>query len=144
MSKLISIVTALLLSFNLSQTALADSQCGKQYGYKGKIFKLYKKLDLTDEQKQKVKAIKQQYKEGKKALYSKYKGLRGKMHELIKPESIDQDKLNALIQKKQEMLAEKIKLKVKMKRAIYQVITPEQRKKLEQVVKKMRQKCNKD
>jgi len=66
------------------------------------------------------------------------------MDELIKTTPVDQDKLKALIQKKQEMIASKTLLKVKMKQAIYQVMTPKQRANLAGMVGKMRQRCNKN
>ena len=65
----------------------------------------------------------------------KYKGYRGKMHDLVKSGSVDETKLKTLIQERQQMVAEKIKLKVNMKQAIFNVLTPEQREKME----KMRQ-----
>jgi len=69
MSKFISSIFALLFVVTLSQSAFADHKCSKMKSHKEKMTKVYDKLALTNEQKQQIKTIKQQYKEQRKALY---------------------------------------------------------------------------
>jgi Spy/CpxP family protein refolding chaperone len=127
MLKFMSIIVAILLSLSFSQIVFAGHHheqggtCHKKMGV------MLKRLNLTEEQKQKIHIIKKQYKQEKKALLDKHSGFRDKMHELIKTSPNEKEKLNELVKQKQEMVADLIKLKLKMKQGIYQTLTPSQR-----------------
>lgn len=131
MQKVMTIIVTVLLSFSFSHVVLAGHHHGHGEMCKKRMAKMVKQLNLSDEQQKKVELLRQQYDKEKTAMIEKYKGLRGQMQDIIKAEPGDNDKLNALIKRKQEMVADFIKMKVKMKQGIYQLLTPKQRKQFE-------------
>lgn len=132
MQRVITVIVALLLSLSFSQAVFADHH-GHGEMCKKKLEKMFKKMKLTDEQKKKIDAIRAQYEVDKKALKAKYKNLKEQMHAAVKSAPGEKNAMNALIKQKQAMVADYIKLKVKMKQGIYQLLTPEQRTQFEKM-----------
>lgn len=129
------ILIILMLNLGISQVTYAKHHCDNMKGYKTKMEKVYDSLDLTDEQEKAIKSIKAKYRSEKKALYMKYKDYKGQMRDIMQSGSIDEAKLNELIKVKQNMVAEKIKLRANKMSAIYKLLTPEQREKMKEMKK---------
>jgi len=66
----------------------------------------------------------------------KHKNLRTQMRSVVQSEPLDQTQLDALIKDKQSMVAERVKMRVAMKRAINKVLTSEQKQKMQSMRKK--------
>lgn len=138
MNNLMKICIILMLSLGMSQVTFAKQHCDKMKSYKAKMEKVYDSLDLTDEQEKAIKSIKEKYRSDKKALYMKYKGYKGQMRDMMQSGSVDEAKLNELIKVKQNMVAEKMKLRAYKMSAIYKLLTPEQREKMKEMKKAKR------
>lgn len=108
---------------------------------------MFDKLDLTQEQKNQISAIKEKYKEQMKSNREEYKKLLSSMHDLIKSDKIDNAKLDDLINQKKELVASQFKLRIQMKHEIYHILTPSQQKQLDtmmQEIKQVKQNNNKE
>jgi Spy/CpxP family protein refolding chaperone len=134
MNKLSVLLTTVFFSFAISLPVLADSStnskscsCPMMMKTKG----MMDKLNLTEEQKNQIMAIKAKYKEQMKSNRAGYTALVSKMHELIKSDKIDESKLEELVNQKKELVAAQFKLKIQMKHEIYHVLAPSQQQQLD-------------
>ena len=145
MKQLTSIVAATVLSLGISQAVYADHHEGK-YQKKcpciQKVDKMAKKLDLTKEQQDKISAIRNKAREATKADWKQLKALRVKMHDLVKSDTIDQEKMKALIDERKDISGRMSEVRLQMKHDIYQVLTPEQRGKFEVMMQEWRKKMD--
>lgn len=80
MMKSLKWISVLLLVFSFSQVSVADDDMGERSFRKGQ--KILQKLDLSDDQRKQMKAIREKYREEMKSLRSKMKESRGKMKSL--------------------------------------------------------------
>ncbi len=116
---------------------------GGPFGDRGGMFKVMKQLDLTDEQKDKMKVLKVERKSQMKAKFKEMKEMRGSMMSGMKPElsafmtadSFNKEAFKSQVEKKFEakrkMMASK-KDEMLEKRAVgmekvFNILTPEQR-----------------
>lgn len=101
--------------------------------------RMFEKLNLTEQQKSQIEAIKNQYKEGMKAQFEEAKKLRKQMKDLVKADRVDENQLNQLVNQKKEIMGALLKSKIRMKNQIYHVLNEEQRKQYQEMMeKKMR------
>lgn len=94
--------------------------------------KMTRYLELTDEQVTQLKALFEQHNAGK-AEGASPKALHQAMRELDPADSDYQNKVNELIGSAQKQMAERMQARATMRQQIYQLLTPEQRSKLEQM-----------
>jgi len=125
-------IPALALGFIIAQPGFADSTATQQpakncggtlHGYK----ELSGKLNLTDEQKVKIKALKDQLMTNSKASYQQLKALRQQMGMLAGSDTVDEAKLDALISQRNQIKATLIKNRVMMQHQIYTMLTDQQK-----------------
>lgn len=136
--KLIGIVV-LAFSFMLGQAAYADSSmCGE--GLKKMVESL--KLDAT--QKEKIKPILDQLKSSIQTSATQMKDVQTKIHQQVTSATMDQNTVNGLVDQKTKLIGDIIKAKITAKNQIYNILTDEQKTKLQtmmdNVEKKMEEK----
>jgi len=131
-------ISAIALSMSVTYPAIAGShnKKDKQSYYK----KFEEKLNLTDEQKKQIKDIKKQYWKDQKSKFEELRNLRQQMHELVKSEKIDEQKLQNYIDKKKEIVGAMTKSKIEMKNKIYNLLNEDQKKTFDEMLKKWQKK----
>ena len=99
----------------------------------GRIERMIKHLDLTDEQATQVRSIRDSYQPKMKALREKMKDNRKQLREEMHAETIDQQKVKKLAQTMGDLKAEKIILRAEKRSKIRDVLTGEQREKMKEM-----------
>ncbi|MDI9819805.1 MULTISPECIES: Spy/CpxP family protein refolding chaperone [unclassified Legionella] len=146
--KKISLV-AFLLSCMIGQTAFAaanqnavnsaqpasNSQPSNDNACPDRMKKMIDGLNMDAAQQAKVKAIKDQLKESQKANWEQMKSIRSQMHDLIQSDTLDDSKLNSLIDQKKELLGQMMKAKVQAKQQIYSLLNDQQKAQFKQMMK---------
>lgn len=89
--------------------------------------KMVKVLDLSDEQKAQIKAIRAQAKEDKKASKETMRAFKQSVKPLAHSDELDEQAVLDLFETNKDFFAQQLLAEVKTKHAIYQVLTPEQR-----------------
>jgi Spy/CpxP family protein refolding chaperone len=138
----ISLIITFLLALGLSLPALAchhdgmkNKPCkcsmGKAWGHK---------LNLSDKQKKDMMNIRNQYKSQMQSLRQSMRELRKEMRAIIQSDTLDQKKIDALIEKKKDLVSNKMKLKIMMKHQMYKLLNEDQKMKLKQMMDKQQSK----
>ena len=94
-----------------------------------------KTLDLNDEQQAKMKAIRAQARAVKKKKKDELITINNQIQELIKLNELDESKLDVLINQKKEIMGTLMKSRAMTKHQMYNVLTPAQRAKYEDLTK---------
>lgn len=145
MIKKLLLVPALVLSLSTSPIALANidknqgegsCNCPKMQMKK----QMMQELNLTDAQKKQFETIKDETKEQMKSVYDQMKDLRNQIKELVTSDKMDQSKLDELVNKKKELYAERVKIKLQAKNKMYNVLNAEQKQKFSAMMEKLEQK----
>ncbi|KGP63459.1 hypothetical protein EP47_05560 [Legionella norrlandica] len=129
MSKKYIWLTAFAFLLTLGQPVFADTNDNNQSkpclcrDFK----KQFSKLNLTQEQKAKIKAIKTQARSITKANYKQLKVIKQQINALIMSEKIDEAKLDNLISQRNKITGAMLKNRIMMKNQIYNVLTNEQK-----------------
>jgi periplasmic protein CpxP/Spy len=105
-----------------------------------KMNKMMESLNLTDDQKTKLDAIKQETKSQMKSLHEQMRSLRTEMKTLVHSDKMDEKKMNALINKKKELVAEKTKIKLQSKNKMYNLLNPQQKQQFNTMLNQWKQK----
>lgn len=92
--------------------------------------KMKRYLELTDDQVTQLKALFEEHKSGK-AEGASPKALHQAMRDLDPTDSDYQNKVNELITSAQKQMAERMQARATMRQQVYQILTPEQRIKME-------------
>lgn len=142
MNKKMILIPAMAMSLIVSPLSFAakydqkdDKQCSCV-----KMEKMGKMLNLTDDQKAKIKKIKMEAKEQLKSQYEKMKPIRKELHQLVTSDKMDEAKLNELINKKNAIKAETMKIKYNMKNKVYNVLDEKQKQQYTEMMKKWQDK----
>ncbi|MCC5792865.1 MAG: Spy/CpxP family protein refolding chaperone [Legionellaceae bacterium] len=98
------------------------------------------KLDLSDEQKQKIKAIQDKYRPSIKEGMMQKRKLYHEMMMMSQQKDMDSSKLDSLMEQQNKVSKDVITTKVKMKNEIYQVMDTEQQEKLKEMKQKWMEK----
>ena len=101
-----------------------------EQGHWGHHHHFWKKLNLTDNQKKEMSAIRLDERAKMKPLFQKLKDGRKELIALEKSPTVDEAKARAIAKKQADILADIIVEKARMKSRMYAVLTPEQRAKL--------------
>jgi len=93
---------------------------------------------LSDDQKKQLKALREQNKEGMKSLHEQMKQYGKELKEAMQTDSPDQSKIDSILEK-----VSSIRLQIAKKRtanmiAMLKILTPEQRKKFQELNKQMK------
>ncbi|KTD02379.1 16 kD immunogenic protein [Legionella geestiana] len=118
------------ISLMFSTALFADSSMCK-HGLKHML----ESLQLSDEQKAKIKPIIEQMKSTMKATGSQMDALKSKIHEQIHAASMDKDTVNSLIDQKTALIGSMMKTKVATVHQVLSVLTEEQKTKLHNMMK---------
>lgn len=108
-----------------------EGHCGKHWGHRG--HHLWKKLNLTDDQKKEMFSIRLEERAKMKPFIQKLKAGRDQLRELPKGQ-FDEAKVRAIAKGQADTLTELIVAKERMKSRIYAVLTPEQRAKAQELI----------
>lgn len=150
--KPVMIATSLCLALVFSASSMADGDFRggndrhiasyESEFFKGKsVFKkMARHLQLTDTQKQEMKAIRLAAKEQNKALRDSLKQFRSEMKTLSQADVFDEHAFTALYNAYQPSLAQAALTKAKTRHAIYQVLTAEQKQQWQSFMEKRKQK----
>jgi len=96
-------------------------------------FGLWKKLNLTDAQRNQIKTIVSEERPKMKPLFEQLKAGREQLNVLVKSGPFDEVKVGAIAKAQADTLADMIVEKQRMKSMMYAVLTPEQRAKAEKL-----------
>lgn len=122
-------LAALALVFTLGQPVFANTISPTQskpchcHDHK----KLLNQLNLTQEQKTKIKTIKMQAQKTIKENYRQLKAIKEQINALIANEKLDEAKLDSLINQRNKIAGAMLKNRVMMKNQIYNQLTNEQK-----------------
>lgn len=89
--------------------------------------KAFKQLNLTEEQKVKIKAIKTQARNTMKTNYNQLKAIKQQINALVANEKLDEVKLDNLISQRNKITGTMLKNRIMMKNQIYNLLTNEQK-----------------
>lgn len=139
MQKKLLMLTIFVLPFLFTSFSYAHE--GKAYNAHGSYCKMDMKkmlesLNLSQEQKAKIKEIKQNVAkmkdEDKQALADNDK----KIKELIVSDNLDENALGNLVQQKMDVIGKLIKAEIKAKNDMFKVLDAKQQEKFKEIVKK--------
>lgn len=139
-------IVAFTLSFGLSQAAFSDSWgCGE--GMKSMLQSL--KLDAA--QKEKIKPILDQLGAGMKDLGKQMGDLDTQINQQLDSDKVDQSAIDGLVDQKAKLIGSMMKAKMAAKTQIFALLTPDQKRTLQGMMKKLDDKisakfksCHKD
>ncbi|KTD51754.1 16 kD immunogenic protein [Legionella quinlivanii] len=108
-----------------SQAASTDN--GKLCSHAQRWQEMVQTLQLTQDQQDKIKAIKDNAKSAMKANWTQMKSIREEMKALVMSPTLDQGKLDALVQQKTTLIGNMMKTKITMKNQIYNLLNDQQK-----------------
>ncbi|MBL7478946.1 Spy/CpxP family protein refolding chaperone [Legionella bononiensis] len=95
--------------------------------------KISQNLNLTHDQKAKIKAIRVQAKTQLKSSYKQLKVIRAQINDLIKAEKIDEAKLDNLINQRSKIKGAMLKSHILMRHQIYSLLTAQQKQQYQEI-----------
>ncbi|KTD51102.1 Spy/CpxP family protein refolding chaperone [Legionella quateirensis] len=98
--------------------------------------KISQNLNLTPDQKAKIKAIRVQAKTQLKSNYKQLKLIRALINDLIKAEKIDEAKLDTLINQRSKIKGALLKSHILMRHQIYTLLTAQQKQQYQEIKNK--------
>jgi len=141
MIKKILCVPALALALSFSQISFAhDSSNNTQHKHHFCMVNLHEKLDLTDDQKAKIKTIKAQNKAESKGQRQQLRSIHEQMKPLVRTHKLDEAKVDKLIAEKKDIMGSMMKSKVMMRHQIYNVLDMKQKAKFDALSKQCEEK----
>lgn len=123
---------ALLVIFSamlFTQTVLADSDCREG------LNKMIQSLNLDESQKAKINPILQQFKQDVHNSGSQMKSLADQINQQVDSATMDQVKVDSLIDQKAKLVGDVMKAKIKAQSQILGILTAEQKEKLRDMIK---------
>lgn len=139
MFKKILWIAAFTFSLMFGQSVLAHD---KDY-CKDRIQSMIKSLNLSEEQKDKVKPILEQLKTSMKDNWSQVKDIKTQLKQQIESATMDEATVDSLIDKKAALIANSMKAKAKAKNQIYNILTDDQKTSYQKMVKEKAEKMEK-
>lgn len=136
MRKTLFCASMLALSLSFTRVALADPSSPIGAPQPIPSMQISKELALTPDQEVRFKAIQEQLHSKLASLKSEYHSINDEIYSVTKDSSLDDSKLNALIEKKKEMVGIIIKDKAILLHKLYTILTPAQKIKLDELIKK--------
>ena len=133
MKKLIWLAT-FTLAFILGQPSFAS--CDKDQKHcraHQRLDKLAAELELTPEQKEKIKTYKEQARASMKENYTQLKALRSQITVLVKSDKMDEAKLYDLVAQVNKIKGARLKSRIMMQHELYTLLTDKQKAKYQQL-----------
>ena len=138
-------LTALMLAFgatSIAPTVLAGQGHDHYRGHhKVPMMKMMRKLDLTDEQKQQAKDLVKAYKQAMKNSRPSKTDRQAhfdKVQTLVKADNFDEQAARDLISQNSDKRVEGAVARIKLQHDLYQILTPEQQTKAEELKENFR------
>jgi Spy/CpxP family protein refolding chaperone len=123
-------ILAFILSLFGSQIALAEGcVCGAN------LQMMLKSMKIESAQKDKIKPILEQLKTSLKESGSQMEPLHKQIDEQISSSSMDESKMNSLIDQKTKIIGDMIKAKAKARNQIFSILNQQQKAELEKMIK---------
>ncbi|MGL5741717.1 MAG: Spy/CpxP family protein refolding chaperone [Legionella sp.] len=136
MSKKFIWLSAIALVFTLAQPSFACSGDTKQCNAHHRFDKLAKELDLSADQKAKINAYRDKAKATFKEYYTQFRALRSQINTIVKADTIDQAKLDSLIEKVNKIRGPMLKSRIIMQHQMYALLNEKQKAKFLELKKK--------
>lgn len=121
---MVKLLCAVVFSFSLlmSHTVLADSWgCGEGLKH------MLSNMNLTDEQKAKIKPIMDQLKSGMRENWSQVNGLDNQIKQQVNSDKMDVNALNSLVDQKTKLIGNAMKARLIAQNQIMAILTADQR-----------------
>lgn len=118
------------------EEAAAEGHCGKHWkhhGHRHWHHHLWKKLHLTDAQKTQIHTIISEERAKMKPLFQQLKAGRDELKALRKSGTFDEAKVRSIAKGQADTIIELIVTKERIKSKVYEVLTPEQRTKAQEL-----------
>ncbi len=134
-NKLIATVLATGMALTAG-TAVAGGQHGHknaQFGKHGGMhmqMRIYKKIGLTKQQKQQIKAILEKEKPNRAEMRKERKAHRQAQQKLIQSATLNEYELNKLAEQTAQHVKQRFIKRIRLQNRIWQILTPEQRQKV--------------
>lgn len=138
MIKKLLLATTMAASLAFSSNVLAFS--GGEHCTCKAMEEVYSSLNLTPEQQDQIKKIKEQMRSNMEENRSTMKEINGKLQELVKSDKMDPAELDKLVTQKTALIGARLKNKIMIKNQIYNMLTPEQKTKFNEVMEQMKSK----
>jgi len=139
-----STVLAFFLSFNQAAFAMTSTTDSNKQCSCGERFKnMMASLNLTPEQKDKIKAIKAQARQALKGKVKEMRSIRMQINTIVRSDTVDETKLDALINQKKDMIGNFMKHRAMVKHQIYMLLNDKQKAQLQQMSNKWAEKMDK-
>lgn len=133
MSKKLIWLSALVFAFVLGQPGFACDKSNPHCSMHQRFDKLAQELQLTPEQKAKMKTYKEQARASMKANHAQLKALRGQINTLVKSDKIDEAKLNGLVEQVNKIRGNMLKNRIMMQHELYSILTDKQKAKYQEL-----------
>lgn len=146
---LVAILSVILIAagaiFIFAQDNSADKDGKRGFGkrgghHRGGMERIFRALDLTDEQKAQMKAIRQASKDSTKPIREQMKANRQKLQTLSESGTFDEAQVRAIAAEQGNLSAQLIVEKEKVKSQIFNLLTPEQKAKAAEIKAQFKQK----
>lgn len=132
MKKLIWLAT-FTLAFILGQPSFASCDKDQKHCAHQRLDKLAAELELTPEQKEKIKTYKEQARASMKENYTQLKALRSQIAILVKSDKMDEAKLDDLVTQVNKIKGAMLKSRIMMQHELYTLLTDKQKAKYQQL-----------
>ncbi|WP_367607446.1 Spy/CpxP family protein refolding chaperone [Legionella sp. W05-934-2] len=137
MSAVVAVVSLLMTS-----PIFAEHQMGQRGGpCMMKMKKVMDQMNLTSEQRDKIRAIRQSMHSQLMASRDDMKSFRTQMLALVMSDNLDEAALNELINKKTAAMAKKMKLRMMFEHQVYQMLNPDQKIIYKQAMEQIPKNC---
>ena len=136
MIKKIIWLSTLILALTIGQQSIACSAENKSKNCHCGEKKLSNSLNLTDDQKLKIKALRIQSRNALKTNYQQLKALRNQINAMVKMDKIDEGKLDSLIAQRNKIKAVMMKSHIMMRHQICSLLTDKQKIQFNEMKKK--------
>ena len=137
-------LSALALSLSLCQTSAAFASDHDRMkcldGGGKKIHKLIDKLDLTSDQKAKIKDIAEKAKTVEMSKQDELRAIHMQVNDAFQSNSVNETKIDGFVSQEQQVIGAMIKVRMMERLDISNVLTDEQKTKLSDMMKKWKEK----
>lgn len=137
MNKKLMSLSALALSLSLAQAPLAFADHGKgRFGGGQKMSQVVSQLDLSADQKVKIKAICDKAKSERKAKHQELRAVRMQINQAFGSNSVTESKIDEFATQEQQIMGEIVKIRLTERLEVSKVLTDEQKAKMADMLAK--------
>ncbi|KTD17009.1 Spy/CpxP family protein refolding chaperone [Legionella jordanis] len=122
-----------------STSSNPSDQMGSHCGCGNHMKQMLSALNLDSSQQTKVQAIKSQLMQTLQANREQMKSIRSQIRDLVTSDTLDDAKLNSLVDQKKELIAQMMKAKVTAKQQVYSLLNDQQKAQFKQMLQQWEQ-----